>query len=185
MRTGGKEQARELLERLRSVFGRNNVYVELQRHFRPEQEYRNHAAIDLARELNLPLLATNGVLYATADDRHVLDALTCVKQKCTLDEAGQRLQINGERHVRTREEMIEIFQDMPEAIANTSELSANLEFTLEKLGYEFPKYLVPSGETQKVGAKERSNEARRSRLALGSFWSSMIFTEQRDSGTRT
>ena len=148
LRNGGKEEARQLLERLRSIFGRNNLYVELQRHFRPEQERRNHAAIDLARELSLPLLATNGVLYATADDRHVLDALTCVKQKCTLDEAGQRLQINGERHVRTCEEMIEIFQDLPEAIANTSELSAKLEFTLEKLGYEFPKYPVPSGETQ-------------------------------------
>jgi error-prone DNA polymerase len=148
LRAGGKEQARQLLERLRGIFGRTNVYVELQRHFRPEQEHRNHAAIDLARELNLPLLATNGVLYATADDRHVLDALTCVKQKCALDEAGQRLQINGERHVRTRQEMIEIFQDLPEAIANTSELSAKLEFTLEKLGYEFPKYPVPSGETQ-------------------------------------
>jgi error-prone DNA polymerase len=148
LRTGGKEQARQLLERLRSIFGRNNVYVELQRHFRPEQEHRNHAAIDLARELSLPLLATNGVLYATTDDRHVLDALTCVKHKCTLDDAGQRLQINGERHVRTRQEMIEIFQYLPEAIANTSELSAKLEFTLEKLGYEFPRYPVPSGETQ-------------------------------------
>jgi error-prone DNA polymerase len=148
LRTGGKEQARQLLGRLQSVFGRNNVYIELQRHFRPEQEHRNHAAIDLARELSLPLLATNGVLYATADDRHVLDALSCVKLKCTLDEAGQRLQVNSERHVRPAKEMIEIFQDLPEAIANTSELSARLEFTLEKLGYEFPKYSVPGGETQ-------------------------------------
>jgi error-prone DNA polymerase len=78
----------------------------------------------------------------------VLDALTCVKHKCTLDEAGQRLQVNSERHVRPTKEMIEIFQDLPEAIANTSELSSRLDFTLEKLGYEFPKYSVPSGETQ-------------------------------------
>jgi error-prone DNA polymerase len=93
-------------------------------------------------------VATNGVLYATPDDRYVLDALTCVKHKCTLDEAGQRLQVNSERHVRSPREMIEIFQDLPEAIANISELSARLEFTLEKLGYEFPKYSVPGGETQ-------------------------------------
>lgn len=148
LRAGGKEEARQLLQRLRTVFGDSNVYVELQRHFRPEQEYRNHAAIDLARELSLPIVATNGVLYATPEDRYVLDALTCVKHKCTLDEAGQWLQINGERHIRTCKEMIEIFQDLPEAIANTSELSSRLEFTLEELGYEFPKYPVPSGETQ-------------------------------------
>jgi error-prone DNA polymerase len=148
LRVGGKEEARRLLQRLQTVFGRSNVYVEIQRHFRPEQEHRNHAAIDLARELSFPLVATNGVLYATPDDRYVLDALTCVKQKCTLDEAGQRLQVNSERHIRPAKEMIEIFQDLPEAIANTSELSSRLDFTLEKLGYEFPKYSVPGGETQ-------------------------------------
>jgi error-prone DNA polymerase len=148
LRSGGKEQARHLLERLAGIFGRENTFVEVQRHFRPEQEHRNHAAIDLARQLKLPVLATNGVLYATADERYVLDALTCVKQKCTLDEAGQRLQINGERHVRSAKEMAQIFQDLPEAIANTCELSSRLEFSLEKLGYEFPKYTVPDGSTE-------------------------------------
>jgi error-prone DNA polymerase len=148
LKSGGKSEARRLLERLTSVFGRNNIYVELQRHFRPEQEHRNHAAIELARELGLPLLATNGVLYATPDDRQVLDALTCVKHKCTLDEAGSRLQINAERHVRSGQEMNQLFKDLPEAIANTSELSSRLEFTLENLGYEFPRYPVPASETE-------------------------------------
>jgi error-prone DNA polymerase len=131
-----------------SVFGRNNVYVELQRHFRPEQEHRNHAAIELARELSLPLLATNGVLYAASEDRQVLDALTCVKHRCTLDEAGGRLQINGNRHIRSGKEMLRVFQDLPGAIANTGELSSRLEFALEDLGYEFPHYPVPPGETE-------------------------------------
>jgi len=137
-----------LLNRLQSIFGRNNVYVELQRHFRPEQEHRNHAAIDLAREFDLPLLASNGVRYATPDDRHLLDALTCVKHKCTLDEAGDRLQINSQRHVRSGAEMLKLFSDLPDAVANTSELSSRLEFTLENLGYEFPHYPVPHGETE-------------------------------------
>lgn len=65
---GGKAQARRLLEKLTSIFGRENVYVDLQRHFRPEQEYRNHAAIELARERKLPLLATNGVAALARDD---------------------------------------------------------------------------------------------------------------------
>ena len=148
LKSGSKDEARRLLDQLQSMFGRNNVYVELQRHFRPEQEYRNHVAIELAREFNLPLLATNGVLYATPDDRQVLDALTCVKHKCTLDEAGDRLQINSERYIRRSEEMVRLFADLPEAIANTSELSSRLEFTLENLGYKFPTYQAPAGETQ-------------------------------------
>src|SRR5690242_4354877 len=124
LKSGDKDEARQLLDRLQSIFGHNSVYAELQRHFRPEQEYRNHAAIELAQEFKLPLLATNGVLYATPDERQVLDALTCVKHKCTLDEAGDRLQINSERHIRRSEEMMRLFADLPEAIANTSELSS-------------------------------------------------------------
>jgi error-prone DNA polymerase len=148
LKSGNKDDARCLLDRLQSIFGRSNVYVELQRHFRPEQEHRNHAAIDLAREFDLPLLASNGVRYATPDDRHLLDALTCVKHKCTLDEAGDRLQINSQRHVRSGAEMLKLFSDLPDAVANTSELSSRLEFTLENLGYEFPHYPVPEGETE-------------------------------------
>jgi error-prone DNA polymerase len=148
LKSGNKDDARRLLNRLQSIFGRNNVYVELQRHFRPEQEHRNHAAIDLAREFDLPLLASNGVRYATPDDRHLLDALTCVKHKCTLDEAGDRLQINSQRHVRSGAEMLKLFSDLPDAVSNTSELSSRLEFTLENLGYEFPHYPVPHGETE-------------------------------------
>src|ERR1700744_1311226 len=79
LETGGKDAGRDLLAKLISVFGRNNVYVELQRHFHREQEQRNQCAIALARELNLPLLATNGVSYATAADREVLDVFTAIK----------------------------------------------------------------------------------------------------------
>jgi len=142
---GGKPQARGLLEQLTTIFGHGNVYVELQRHFRPEQEFRNHVAIELAREMKLPLLATNGVLYATPPDREVLDALTCIKHYCTLDEAGDQLQLNSHRHVRNGKEMSQLFPDLPEAITNTAELSSRLEFTLENLGYGFPKYPVPGG----------------------------------------
>ncbi len=148
LNSGGKAGARRVLDRLQSIFGYKNVYVELQRHFRPEQEERNHAAIELAREFQLPLLATNGVLYATPDERRVLDALTCIKRKCTLDEAGDRLQINSQRHVRSHAEMEKIFADLPEAVANTADLSSHLEFTLENLGYEFPRYPTPGGETE-------------------------------------
>jgi error-prone DNA polymerase len=163
LRAGGKSRARGMLERFASIFGKDNLYVELQRHFRPEQENRNHAAVELARELHLPLVATNGVLYAAPDDRYVLDALTCIKHKCTLDEAGRLLQVNASRHVRSAKEMARIFEDLPEAIANTTELSSRLEFALESLGYEFPHYPVPRAETENSylraqvakGAKDR------------------------------
>src|SRR5215472_4706794 len=145
---GGTEAGRELLLRLISIFGAGNIYVELQRHFNRKQEARNQAAVELARELKLPLLATNGVCYATAVEREILDVFTCIKQKRQLATAGRLLCPNAERYIRTPQQMTQIFADLPEALANTLELSSRLEFSLEKLGYEFPRYPVPDGGSQ-------------------------------------
>jgi len=69
LQQGGIETARQQIEQFIEIFGHRNVYVELQRHFHREEETRNRAAITIARSLTLPLLATNGVSYATAKDR--------------------------------------------------------------------------------------------------------------------
>ncbi|HZU33607.1 MAG TPA: error-prone DNA polymerase, partial [Candidatus Angelobacter sp.] len=132
---------------LKCIFGSENVYVELQRHFQREQEHRNQCAIALARELKLPVLATNGVSYATVADREVLDVFTAIKHKRRLETAGHLLACNAERHIRTPELMTKLFADVPDAIGNTSELSSRLQFTLKDLGYKFPNYPVPAGET--------------------------------------
>jgi error-prone DNA polymerase len=145
---GGTEAGRKLLARLASIFGPQNVYVELQRHFDRRQEARNQAALELAHELKLPVLATNGVCYATAAEREILDVFTCIKQKRQLANAGRLLCANAERHIRRPEQMARLFADLPEAIAHTVELSSRLDFTLEKLGYEFPRYPVPDGGSQ-------------------------------------
>jgi error-prone DNA polymerase len=73
LKNGGIEEARRSVECLTRIFGRDNVYVELQRHFQREQEVRNRAAIEIARSLRLPILATNGVRYAAKDARELCD----------------------------------------------------------------------------------------------------------------
>jgi error-prone DNA polymerase len=160
---GGAGSGRALLKKLVGIFGTNNVYVELQRHFQREQEYRNQIAIDLAREMNLPLLATNGVCYATAADREILDVFTCIKNKRQLATGGRMLCANSERYIRTPAQMARVFADIAEAIGNTVELSGRLEFTLEKLGYEFPRYPVPVGETMDSFLYARTWEGARNR----------------------
>ena len=154
---------RQLLERLNSIFSRENVYVELQRHGDRFQEARNQAAVSLARELNLPLLATNGVCYATPAEREIADVFTCIKNKRRLDTAGRLLAKNSQRYVRSAEEMSRLFADLPEAVANTLELSARLEFTLKNLGYEFPRYPVPDSETMDSFLHKRTWEGARCR----------------------
>jgi error-prone DNA polymerase len=167
--TGGDEGplaaalARGGYERLVSIFGPENVYVEVQRHFDREEEWRNRAAIAIARSLNLPLLATNGVSYATAYDREVLDLFTAIRHKTTLDQAGRLLAINAERHLSSAREMVELFYDYPEAIQNTTVLSSRLAFEMDDLGYEFPRYQVPDGETMDSFLRKRTEEGVRSR----------------------
>jgi len=160
---GGIEEGREVVERLVSIFGHENIYVELQRHFHREQEARNHAAIEIARSLKLPLLVTNGVSYATLRERELCDVFTALRHHRTLAAAGRLLTRNSERYLKSQQAMGKLFADLPEAIANTLQLSSRLEFTLEELGYEFPKYPVPHGETMASFLRERAREGFRDR----------------------
>src|ERR1700681_2927609 len=161
--SGGIAQGTECVRQLCDLFGRKNVYVELQRHYCREEEARNQAAVEIARKLSLPLLATNGVCYATPDERELLDVFTCIRNHRTLATAGRLLSRNSERHLKSPAEMERLFADLPEALANTQELSSRLEFTLQHLGYEFPRYPVPEGSSQMQFLRERTQEGMVSR----------------------
>jgi len=160
---GGLEEARKQVEQLIGIVGRGNVYLELQRHFHREEETRTRATIAIARSLNLPLLATNGVCYATVKDRELCDAFTAIRNHRTLSTAGRLLARNSERHLKSPQEMQQLFADLPEAITNTLELSSRLEFTLNDLGYQFPCYPVPEGETMNSFLRDRAWEGFRQR----------------------
>src|SRR5256885_1156147 len=130
---------------LSQTFRRENVFVEIQRHFVRGEEQINRQLVDLARANRLSIVATNGVQYAKPYGREVLDVFTCIREHTHLDAAGKLLTQNAERHLKSDREMREIFRDLPEAIENTSRLAERLTFSLENLGYEFPDYPVPAG----------------------------------------
>jgi error-prone DNA polymerase len=155
---------RQRFDKLISLFGRKNVYAELQRHFHRDQEARNQAVIALARSMQLPLLATNGVRHASPQERELADVLTAVRHKTTVMAAGQLLARNAERYLKSPQIMQKLFSDVPEAIAETAELSARLDFTLKDLGYEFPKYPVGPGETMNSFLRQRTDEGARQRF---------------------
>ena len=157
------KEAQRSVAWLIDVFGRKNVYVELQRHFDRDQEARNQAAIDLARRNRLPLLATNGVCQATRERREVADVFACIRNHVRLETAGRLLARNSERYLKSSDTMAGLFADLPEAIANTAELSSRLKFTLEDLGYEFPRYPVPAGETMMSFLRQKTETGARGR----------------------
>jgi error-prone DNA polymerase len=163
LKKGGIARGSECVRQLCELFGRENVYVELQRHHSREEEARNQAAMEIARKLSLPLLATNGVCHALPQERELLDVFTCIRHHRRLETAGRLLTRNPERHLKSPEEMQQLFADLPEALANTQILSSRLQFTLKDLGYEFPKYPVPDGETQMQFLRRRAQEGMISR----------------------
>ena len=166
LQKGGPEEAHRAVDSLIGIFGRDSVYVELQRHLHREEEARNRVAVEIARDLNLPLLATNGVCYATPQQRELCDVLTSIRHHQTLMTAGRLLARNSERHLKSPKEMAFLFADLPEAITNTIELSTRLEFKLSDLGYEFPRYPIPEGETMNSFLRQRTDEGARWRYGI-------------------
>jgi error-prone DNA polymerase len=162
---GGEAAGRECVERLIEIFGRSNVYVELQRHGSRAEEVRNQAALRIAETLRLPILATNGVRYATQYEREVLDVFTSIRHHVSLDKAGRLLQSNSQRQVRSARAMRRLFSDLPEAIENTLLVSQRLEFELNDLGYEFPRFDTPTGEPMESYLRKRVADGIENRYA--------------------
>src|SRR5262245_37399873 len=152
-----------LLDRLLGLFGQGNVYVELQRHLLRDEESDNAALTELARAFRVPVIAANDVRFATPGDRQLFDVLTCIRQHTTLDAAGRLLARNAERYLKSPAVMAELFSDRPDALAGTAALAERLEYTMADLGYRFPSYPVPPGETEasflrhiaEAGARDR------------------------------
>jgi error-prone DNA polymerase len=161
--SGGEAAGRALVEQLVALYGRDHVFIELQRHQEREEECRNQAALRIAGALRLPVVATNGARYAKDIDREILDVFTSIRHHVDLDHAGRLLALNSQRALRSAREMSALFRDIPGATANTFEISQRLQFQLADLGYEFPSYPVPDDDTMDSFLRKRVDEGIRLR----------------------
>ncbi|MET0153916.1 MAG: error-prone DNA polymerase [Candidatus Binatia bacterium] len=165
------QSARTTLARLQRLFG-ERLAIDLQRHLDPQEERCNRFLADLARAKGVRLAVTNDVRYARPRNRPLLDVLTCIREKLTLDDAGRRLSPNAERHLKAPAEIVELFRDVPEAIRNTLGIADRCRFTLADLGYRFPDFPLPSGVTADQylrhltleGARRRYGDKKSNRL---------------------
>ena len=123
------------------------LYVELQRHHLRNEEHLNQQLLGYAHKLRIPYFASNGAYYADQHDLELLDVFTCIKNHCTIYEAGNLLSENSERYLKSHEEMLNLFDDLPEAVEITQEIASRVDFSMDELSYIFPDYPVPQGET--------------------------------------
>jgi error-prone DNA polymerase len=132
-------------------------------HHRGDEPRRLGLLAELGERLGAPLVAVNDVSYHASERRPLLDVLTCVREKCTLAEAGLRLAVNAERHLKTPAEMARLFKNFPDAITRTVAIAKACNFSLKQLKYEYPDEPVPEGKTAQghledltfAGARER------------------------------
>lgn len=101
----------------------------------------------IANDLDVPLLATNDVLYVHRNQRPLHDIVTCIRLGTTIQKAGLALEANSERHIRTVEEMIRLFRACPDALTQTMNFADRIKFDLKDLKYEYPHEPVPDGWT--------------------------------------
>ncbi|HEY1706805.1 MAG TPA: error-prone DNA polymerase [Rhizomicrobium sp.] len=136
-------------------------------HLRGDDERWLKTWRQVAKAADVPLIATNDVLYDVPDRRELQDVVTCIREHVTLEEAGYRLEANAERFLKEPDEMMELFRDAPEAIAETIRFANRIDFSLAKLKYNYPNEPVPKGKTAQQhlvdltwdGARKRYNGA--------------------------
>lgn len=157
---GGALRAAEGLIR---CFGKRNVFVEVSRHGLRDDGRLNRQLMDLAGHLRLPVMATNAPLYVGRGGRRLADAFTCLRNHVPLDGAGRLLAANGERYLKSPEEMVALFKDVPEAVRNSLRLEERVEYTLENLGYRFPDF--PDGRGNALSLAEQATLLRRAAYA--------------------
>ena len=136
-----------LLARSSDVF-RERLWVDVSRHATRAAEVALRRAAALAESARVPVVATNDVRHARPEGRALFDALTCLRHKTSLERAGRLLAENAERHLRAPEEMERRFPDHPEWIRASRAIAERCAFTLEDLGYRFPEFPIPPGESQ-------------------------------------
>jgi error-prone DNA polymerase len=123
------------------------LYIELQRHYLRSEEDVNQRLIGLSHKLHLPVFASNGAYYADKADRELFDVFTCIKNHCTIYDAGKILSQNAERYLKSESQMRLLFEDLPEAVDRTREIADRISFSMDDVGYTFPDFPVPPGDT--------------------------------------
>jgi error-prone DNA polymerase len=137
---------RDIIDRLRDSRA-DGVWLAASLLYRGDDRRRLARLDRLAKEAQVPLLATNEVLYHHPARRRLQDVLTCIREKTTIEAVGRRLEANAERHLKPAQEMARLFRDLPEAVAETMRFAGRITFSLDQLKYQYPDEPVPPGKT--------------------------------------
>ena len=154
------------LRELQTAFP-GNCFLAAHHLYRGDDARRLACLARLAEACATPMVATNDVHMHEPQRRVLTDVLTCIREKCTIDEAGYRLFANAERHLKPGHEMARLFAAYPQAVARTAEIAARCGFSLDELRYEYPDEVVEEGRTPQQTLESLAWEGAEQRYPAG------------------
>ena len=134
------------LARMREGFN-DRAYLALTRRFKAREHIRLNRLAALAREARVPTVAVNDVLYHCEARRILQDVVTCIREGCTIDDAGFRRERSLGRWLKPPQEMARLFAHHPDAVARTQEIADRCRFSLDELRYTYPREIAIEGLT--------------------------------------
>jgi error-prone DNA polymerase len=137
--------AKELLQ-YKEAFGKY-LSIAISRRYNGDDGKQLYRLLQLSEELSIPLVVTNNVHYHSAERRQLQDVLTCIREKCTIYNAGFKLLPNAERYLKPQDEIERLFRNYPKAIHRSIEIAEDCQFSLDELKYEYPEEVTTDGRT--------------------------------------
>ncbi len=125
----------------------DTLYLAASRRYQGDDSKYIYRLAELASQFKIPLVATNDVHYHEPGRRQLQDIVTCIREKCTINNAGYRLHPNAERYLKSIDEMQRLFRQYPDAIRLTQEIAEACRFSLDALKYEYPQEVINEGRT--------------------------------------
>ena len=144
---GNMEHADELVQEYADIFGKDNFFLEIQNHHIPEEGVSNAGLIELAKKHGLKLAATNDAHYIERKDSEFHDVMLCIQTGSTLDEPGRMKFSSDDFYIKSGREMLELFPEAPEAIANTLEIAERCNVDFEFGHLHLPRFPLPEDMT--------------------------------------
>jgi len=134
------------LKEYRDAFG-DQLCISASRTYSGDDSKQLYRIAQLSKQLNTPMVATNDVHYHHPLRRELQDVVTCVREKCTIHNAGFKLHPNAERYLKPVDEMLRLFRQYPDAVMQTQDIAEACSFSLDQLKYQYPKEITSDGRT--------------------------------------
>ena len=166
--TGRIDQARKVVDEYKSIFGKENFYLEIQDNLIPEQNKVNEEIIKIARDMDIGLVATNDVHYVEKDHARAHEVLLCIQTQTTMDDPNRMKLQTEEFYFKSKEEMSRSIGTIaPEAIKNTMAIAEKCNLELDFKKHHLPNYHVPEGYTREGYLRELVDEGLKKRYPEG------------------